>query len=489
MSYILNPAKFSLISRQGKIDLMKQIEKYCINDCISLGHIIYKYALLIFNDFKFNIHKYPTISFLAMGIYLTKYLKSNSLIPLISGKIYRDIKKAYHGGHTDVYQLYSNEDTHSYDYTSMYPSVMLENEMPVGDITKFEGNPLNCGETFESLCNQQAFVKCSIYVDKSLNRPFYQTNVKINGEMRSVCATGTFHNQWVYFKEICKYYELTNGLIKIIPESITKGYLFESEYIFKDYINDLYNIKKSVTKLDPWYLISKSLMNCLYGRMGLKQEIVNYTFLTNNEIEQLTMLENNNIKDIIDFDLFDKKLVISENKTDQVHLKSSVSIAAAITAYARMELAPILLDPELDILYIDTDSFKCKQKITELERYKHLDHNELGALKYEYTFSESIFLLPKVYGGIIKDSNSELNKIKGFKDGIEFNQLKDLLFKNQNIKLTQNKWFRNMLKSEIKIMKTPYNLALNDNKRINDLKTLKTKPYHFENYNPETIKL
>jgi hypothetical protein len=31
-------------------------------------------------------------------------------------------------------------------------------------------------------------------------------------------------------------------------------------------------------------------------------------------------------------------------------------------------------------------------------------------------------------------------------------------------------------------MKTPYNLALNENKRINQLKTFKTKPYHFYNY-------
>jgi hypothetical protein len=168
--------------------------------------------------------------------------------------------------------------------------------------------------------------------------------------------------------------------------------------------------------------------------------------------------------------------------SNEVNLKSSVPIAAAISAYARMELAPILLDESLDILYIDTDSFKCKQKITELERYKHLDHNGLGALKYEGTFSESVFLLPKVYGGIYKESGEQFSKVKGFKDNVEFNQLKELLTKNQNIKLTQNKWYRNMLKSEIKIMKTPYNLALNENKRINQLKTFKTKPYHFYNY-------
>ena len=174
--------------------------------------------------------------------------------------------------------------------------------------------------------------------------------------------------------------------------------------------------------------------------------------------------------------------------SDEVKLKSSIPIAATITALARMKLSEILSDLELDILYIDTDSFKCLQKITELDRYKHLDFYGLGALKYEGSFSESIFLLPKVYGGIYKDSTSEITKVKGFKNKIEFNQLKDLLFKNKELKLTQNKWFRNMLKSEIKIMKTPYNLALNDNKRVNNLKTFKTNPYHFYNYDPESIK-
>nr|YP_010192419.1 hypothetical protein LK379_mgp33 [Amanita sinensis]QZN08156.1 hypothetical protein [Amanita sinensis] len=144
-----------------------------------------------------------------------------------------------------------------------------------------------------------------------------------------------------------------------------------------------------------------------------------------------------------------------------------------------MTLSEVLIDPELDILYIDTDSFKCKQKITELEKYKHLDHEGLGALKYEGSFKESLFLLPKVYGGIYKESGQELTKIKGYKDRIEFNQLKELLFENKNLTLTQNKWMRDIMNYEIKIMKSPYALRLNENKRLIDLKTFKTKPFHF----------
>lgn len=270
-------------------------------------------------------------------------------------------------------------------------------------------------------------------------------------------------------------------------DSIEKRYLFESKNIFKDYINVMFKIKQSIDKSNPMYLISKLLMNSLYGRFGLKQEISNYSYLNPLDIEKLSMGPDINIKDVIEFYDLDKSLMITSRGPDEAFLKSSIPIAAAITARARMELSEILSDDNLDILYIDTDSFKCKQKITELAKYKHLDHNGLGALMYEGTFKESLFLLPKVYGGIYLESGEELVKVKGFKDKIEFNQLKELLFKNKSLKLEHNKWYRDIMKSEIKIMKTSYQLSLNDNKRLIDLKTFKTKPYHFNEYNPEKM--
>lgn len=463
-----------------------QLYNYSKRDCISLANILFRFGIVVNEKWKINIHNYPTISSLAIAIYLTHYLKITDLIPLVTGKIYRDISKSYHGGHTDVYNLYSDKEVHSYDYTSMYPAMMLKHEMPVGKINKFEGNPLNVGETFKSLCDKHAFVKCTVEVDKSLNRPVYMTKIKFNNENRVMCATGTFLNQWVYLKEICKYYELTNGKIKIDPNSIKKGYTFQSKNLFKDYITDLFKIKQSVTKDNPLYLISKILMNSLYGRFGLKQELTHHNFMNDSEIEELLMsCDSIKIEDIIPLEFIDKSLVITSEDNDDVFLKSSVPIASAITAYARMERAEILLDDSLDILYFDTDGFKSLQKITELPKYKHLDHNGLGGLKYEGTFSESIFLMPKVYGGIYKESGEEFTKLKGFKDKVEFNKFKDLLFKNKEITLTHNKWLRDWLKSEIKIMKSPYKFRINENKRKIELVNFRSKPYHFNNYNPE----
>ena len=470
--------------------VIDQLTKYCIQDSVALAHIINRFSGIIYEEYKLNIHNYLTASSLALAIYLTHNLKNDSLIPLISGSTYKDLKKAFHGGHTDVYQLYSNEEVHSYDYISMYPSVMLEKPMPVGLPTKFKGNPLLTGETLESLEKQLAFIKCSIYVDKSINRPTYQTTIYLNGEFRSMCATGTFLNQWVFVPELMDYSRKTNGLIRIIPDSIQEGYLFESCVLFKDYIDKLFKMKQSVSKDNPLYQITKILMNSLFGRMGLRQELIEYNFMDKVEIEKFSLSNfKGSIKDIVEFNDSLKSLVITIKNSEDVELKSSVPIAAAISAYARMEMSTLLLDESLNILYTDTDCVKSTNKITELEKYQHLDHNNLGGLKYEETYIESLFLLPKVYGAIIKDSETQFTKVKGFKDHIEFSQLKDLLFNNKDLKLNHNKWLRNMLKSEIKMIKSPYLLSLNENKRIIEFETLKTKPYHFEKYDPELIEL
>ena len=230
-------------------------------------------------------------------------------------------------------------------------------------------------------------------------------------------------------------------------------------------------------------------MNSLYGRFGLKQELTQHRLMNNSEVEELlTSCEDINIENILPLDFINKSLIITSKNSDEVFLKSSVSIASAITAYARMERAEILLEESLDILYFDTDGFKSLQKITELPKYKHIDHNELGGLKYEGTFSESIFLMPKVYGGIYKKSGEEFTKLKGFKDKVEFNLFKDLLLKNKEITLTHNKWQRDWLKSEIKIVKSPYHFKINDNKRKLDLVTFKTNPYFFNKFDPERYK-
>jgi hypothetical protein len=74
----------------------------------------------------------------------------------------------------------------------------------------------------------------------------------------------------------------------------------------------------------------------------------------------------------------------------------------------------------------------------------------------EGSFTESIFLMPKVYRDIFKETGDEFTKLKGFKDKVEFNQFKELLSNNNEKILTHHKWQRDMLNSEIKIINSTY---------------------------------
>ncbi len=54
--------------------LKNETIKYCLQDCISLYYVLVNFNKLYFNKFSLNIHKYPTISSLALGTFRAKFL-------------------------------------------------------------------------------------------------------------------------------------------------------------------------------------------------------------------------------------------------------------------------------------------------------------------------------------------------------------------------------------------------------------------------------
>ncbi len=358
---------------------------------------------------------------------------------------------------------------------------MLKNKMPVKLINYFKGDPFKSGLTMEYLNNNNtlSFINCDIFVDKTINRPVYQTHIN----NKTMCATGIFKNKWIYLPEIIEYQKLTNNKIRIIENTITEGYRFEGKIIFDNYIRNLFEIKQTVTKNNPWYLISKILMNSLYGRFGLKPIMQEYNLLDRNEIETFLNQKSINIEcnDILDMDETNKSFVILNKEKTELNI--SVAIASAITAYSRIKMAPILLDDNIKVLYTDTDSFVIEGDLEFWNngKYKYLLHNELGGLKLEHIFNEFIALAPKVYGGILEDNTEFKAKVKGFKDKVEFDILKKLLFNHdKTILLQQEKWFRSINTGEISIKNNPYTLELNENKRRLDLTHLRTLPFHLD---------
>jgi hypothetical protein len=84
------------------------------------------------------------------------------------------------------------------------------------------------------------------------------------------------------------------------------------------------------------------------------------------------------------------------------------------------------------ICSIDTDGIKVTCDLDD-----DMVGPELGKMKFEGEFKESVFIAPKVYGGITQD-NDMVVKIKGLKNGISYWKLKLLLYID-NLQILQYK--------------------------------------------------
>lgn len=223
--------------------------------------------------------------------------------------------------------------------------------------------------------------------------------------------------------------------------TVLRRYLFEQDFIFKDYVNSLYEIKCTSKKDEPMYLISKLLLNSLYGKFGMHQD----TFLPQHAIvtedELYGMIDYNTITDTLP--LSDNKQLISfindkskdmdfkiENLNQNMNI--SIGLSAAITAYARIHMTHFKKpNNKFTLLYTDTDSIAVNKPLPNTYIHPTL----LGKMKLENVFLKAVLLGPKVYGGLLSNfivdtegnCTAAITKVKGYKNIISFNMLEELL--------------------------------------------------------------
>jgi DNA polymerase elongation subunit (family B) len=204
---------------------------------------------------------------------------------------------------------------------------------------------------------------------------------------------------------------------------LIKVYNFRKRDIFTNYIEFFYNIKK-VAK-GPLRLIAKMHLNQLYGYFGRRKTLIetkniykselmeyygNYTIFSeidiNKDISTILMSSN------LDYDLINE--IKGYSNLDLItsfrNVKSHVGIAAAVTAYARIEMLEfkILLDKlGIKLYYTDTDSFFIDSELPD-----YLIGDKLGQFKDELkgnTIKKAYFLGIKKYGYI--DNNNVTHSV------------------------------------------------------------------------------
>lgn len=222
------------------------------------------------------------------------------------------------------------------------------------------------------------------------------------------------------------------------------------------------------------YLISKLLMNGLFGKTGQDYRF-NECILVNNDT-LLQLIQNENIEVIsvteigtdLNFVIYFYKEKFSNNSATPHSFNGCIAHASEITSAARVEMSLVikyLIDNKYTIYYMDTDSFFIDKPLPD-----HLvSPTELGKYKLEHIYKEALFLAPKVYAGITQDGE-EIIQIKGLtKDTINkdvtYELLKTLLVKDSSLLFNQTKTFKNIGLSTIRLLEQTYKLIPTENKR------------------------
>lgn len=452
---LFDMSRLENVSNMDLNSLRNDLLHYNKLDCLVLYQVLEKFASLIFKTFSLNITDSPTISSLAFAIYRAKFLGNQFNIPISNKKIFDRISQSYRGGHVDMFKP-SAKKLYCYDINSLYPYVMKENFYPLGIPKWFR----KATGLYKDLNNIFGFVKVNIYCPDTVKMPIIMT--KVNDKV--IAATGRWTG-W-YFTEELKY-AITLGY----EVEVLYGYHFDKKKIFNKFVNALYQMRLNYDKSDPRNLAAKLILNSLYGRFGMSIYTKTYKI-----IDYINDVFDGNEPFIDYFDWgsvglyqFDKVNNCSNSKAS---MNVSISIASAVTAYARICIHKFKLIAGEHLYYTDTDSIFTTKMLPS--RYVG---NNLGQMKLEYkgVIVNGVFLAPKLYGLVLSDG-SEVVKIKGVHSpSLKVSDLESLLVLNSSIDINlldkesggkgNIRWTRNWISGHIKQVETSHLIMIHESKR------------------------
>lgn len=410
--------------------LDKKLNEYLKLDCTSLYSIVT--TLIDLSGLPvYDFIKCPTVASLSLKIYKTLFPEDYATA--ISGRQYgvenqfkEDfLRAAYNGGRTEVFKNYG-ENIFYYDVNSLYPYIMKNFKMPVGDSVFYTDHD----RIEEKLIHNDelglegiGFVECDIFVPDDLHIPVLPTVYR-----GKLCfLTGNIRGVWSH-KELLKALEVGCEVNKyhqmLFFEKTTKIFqkFVETFEKLKNEDDDANSAKREYAKL---------ILNSLYGKFGMRREFVT---LFNVEDEDKVIKKVGNEYSRIYNPHYDKEMLLAITPAHAEYIR--VHISAYITSMARLvlyEAMEVIMEAGGNIYYCDTDSIVCDVELPA----EMVDLKEFGKWKREYAAfpeNEFIAIAPKNYS-IKFDENNVIKKQKGtpkkYLNKLTFDDYKSMLEKKK----------------------------------------------------------
>lgn len=382
----------------------KLVMEYLMHDCIGLYEVLHQ-----FKEKMLSIGGDLGLTIASTSLKTFKSAYQNTSLFMCNKDLNEEMRNAYFGGRTEIFRMYAPKQKgkyyYYYDINSLYPFVMSKYDYPISKPQIINTPSKN------TILENEGITYAEIKTPDKLYLPVLPSKIKIKNDVKLMFILGKYDGYWDNAL-LRKAYELG---YKITPK---KSILFETEYIFRDFVKHFYSIKENSESQTPMYLIAKLLMNSLYGKFGQRQDSEFMIKDPNPDKEEFEFVE------FVDIDSgWVKVRQESKGKSFLPQIAIHVTAMAQLTLYEALQN---IVDKDYYVFYCDTDSITTDYANMPVS-------SKLGDFKREKRIQSGIFLLPKTYK-IIDDKNKTEIRAKGFsknlrkkigKDAFENALLKD----------------------------------------------------------------
>ena len=308
-----------------------------------------------------------------------KYMLSHNDMKKDSNEeIVEIVRKSYRGGITKVNQKYAGiefNDVISFDVNSLYPSVMYENPMPIGEGKIYksveEGRKDNRHLFIIVAFVQYAKVRTGQHAFIGNNSGFsYARKYSYDDELQNKMLY-LWLDEFNLFKLV---YDAQFEILKVVGWK-------KANNVFTNYIDRWYKVKENARN-DVERSLAKLMLNSLYGKFGMND----------SRITKLPVA-------------IDDKIIYhtTENNTTYYYKE----VASYITSKARCKLASFMNRCGDNFLYCDTDSvYYIGHEIPDIFK-DVVDPKKLGYWKYEGHYTRFKALKAKCYLKQLDDGTIE----------------------------------------------------------------------------------
>jgi hypothetical protein len=466
---------------ESYMELKNEVLYYCFFDCFCLAACTLKLFVLC-DEFDVTHHAMSGAD-LTMRIYRTGFYRPDSnnnwYITGLTPDIHRLVKSSYFGGECVAFarqMIDGDTEGEAIDIVSSYPTILEGYCIPYKFMTQsmevfqISDETFNAGEP-DYVFDTTLFLIMGFQFKKDILYPFIpEKDVEGNLWFPLMSNSPT----WVWGHTI--RFGIANDCFAE-PINVISRLFFYADKIFSKFINTFFNkrldIKKRIAEhlkngeidaandLEAYSDFYKRQMNSLYGKFGQRQ-FDRKLFLNHEQMKYMCFVNGKaqlyhrakpvtNDKDVN----FDKKISDFSRNLDMVEffdedpdlfsvsllatsksrgIGSCIHIASYVTSMARVRLNEGIYKltekgRKLNVYYCDTDSIYTRKFTDTFGLPKEMLGDKLGQWKLEGSFTDAIFIAPKMYMFKRKSDGKHCMKCKGiFKEKLKpefFHQIND----------------------------------------------------------------